>query len=133
MLNVYKYFDEPKSLDGIENYKQQLLSSGDVPKMYRFATHVIKGRWPEAEPIIMKHPYRALQYAKEIIKDRWSEAEPYIMQDPGDAFGYVRDILSKDKEWTSLKGHEHGRWKEAEQYIMSDSFWWKSYKNLVGI
>ena len=133
MLNIYKYFDEPKSLDGIENYKQQLLSTGDAPKLSRFAIDVLRERWPDAEPIIMKHPYRALFYARDVIKGRWEEAEPYIMQDPGDAFGYVRDILSKDEEWTSQPGHEHGRWKEAEKYIIRDGFWWKSYKSRVGI
>lgn len=133
MLNIYKYYDAPESLNGIEEYKQNLISTGDVPKIVNFALYIIKDRWPEAEPIIMKHSYKALQYTKELIKGRWIEAEPVIMKDPGDAFGYVRDILSRDKEWTSTKGHEHGRWKEAEQYIMSDSFWWNNYKKLVGL
>jgi hypothetical protein len=38
-------------------------------------------RRPEAEPIIMKVPGYAIQYARDILKERWVDAEPYIMKD----------------------------------------------------
>ncbi len=43
--------------------------------------YIIKGRWLEAEPYIMKDPEWAYWYARDIIKGRWPEAEPYIMTD----------------------------------------------------
>ena len=47
-----------------------------------------KGRWPEAEPYIMKDPGSAYWYARGVIGDRWKEAEPYIMKDPTYAYKY---------------------------------------------
>jgi len=49
---------------------------------YDYALHIIKGRWPEAEPCIMENAWAAYYYARYVIKGRWSEAEPYIMKDP---------------------------------------------------
>jgi hypothetical protein len=41
---------------------------------------VFKGRWPEAEPVIMRDPCEAMRYARDVIKGRWLEAEPVIRQ-----------------------------------------------------
>ena len=49
-----------------------------LENLYKHARDVIKGRWPEAEPFIMKDPTYAYYYAKDVIKDRWPEAEPAI-------------------------------------------------------
>jgi len=46
-----------------------------------YVHNVIKGRWPEAEPVIMKNAKMAYWYAKHIIKGRWPEAEPFIKSD----------------------------------------------------
>ena len=46
-----------------------------------YAKEMIKGRWKEAEPVIMQDPEHAYRYATSVIKDRWEEAEPYIMKD----------------------------------------------------
>ena len=51
-----------------------------------------KGRWPEAEPMIMQDIIYAYSYALNVIKGRWLEAEPYIMRDPQLAFYYARDV-----------------------------------------
>ena len=59
-----------------------------------YAYQVIKGRWPEAEPYIMKDPLHAYEYAKYVIKDRWPEAEPYIMKDPE-----VANLYSSAMRW----------------------------------
>ena len=47
---------------------------------YMYARDVIKGRWPEAEPYIMKDAMISFYYAKRVIKGRWPEAE-YIIGD----------------------------------------------------
>ena len=49
------------------------------PKMaHYYAYFVIKGRWKEAEPVIMKDTKYAYLYAADVIKGRFYEAEPYI-------------------------------------------------------
>ena len=157
MLNVYRYFDDYKSLQGIEKYKQKLISSGNTEDMIGFAKDVIKGRWDEAEPNIMKDPLDAYYYARDIIKGRWPqaepviikacpvayakgiikgrwiEAEPVIMQNPHNAAEYAEDVLSKDPEWCNIPGHENGRWPEAEPIIRTDKRRWGLYKKRFGL
>jgi hypothetical protein len=48
---------------------------------YRYAQYVIRGRWEEAESVIIKGPRGAWLYAWYILKSRWVEAEPYIKED----------------------------------------------------
>jgi predicted Zn-dependent protease len=59
-----------------------------------YAIEIIKGRWPEAEPNIVKDPQWACFYASHMIKGRWPEAEPYIMKDPFWAENY-KDTLKR--------------------------------------
>jgi len=51
----------------------------DPERAYYYARKVIKGRWPEAEPYIMKNSHWAYLYTRDIIKGRWPEAEPYMI------------------------------------------------------
>jgi hypothetical protein len=46
-----------------------------------YATKVLKGRWIEAESIIIKDAYFAYWYTRDILKGRWIEAEPIIAKD----------------------------------------------------
>jgi len=85
----------------------EILSSGDAREAYEYAIEVIQGRWPEAEPIIMKDPRSAYSYAMHVIQGRWAEAEPYIMNGPQLAYWYAREVIE-------------GRWAEAEPIIMKD-------------
>ena len=73
----------------------------------QYASRIIGGRWPEAEPIIAKDPDAASSYAIHIIKGRWPEAEPAIATDAEEAYAYIRQILKR-------------RWPEAEPVIMKD-------------
>ena len=45
---------------------------------FRYANDVIKGRWPEAESLIMCSASSAYYYAKYVIKGRWVEADDVI-------------------------------------------------------
>lgn len=58
-------------------------------RAYYYAKEVIKGYWPEAEPVMMTDPGLAFRYAKYVIKGRWPEAEAAIMTDPGAASSYA--------------------------------------------
>jgi hypothetical protein len=66
---------------------------------YIYARDVIHGRWPEAEPNIMKDPESAYWYAKNVIEDRWLEAEPYIKQDQYWAHWYAKDVTKTSSPW----------------------------------
>jgi hypothetical protein len=48
--------------------------------MWYYIENVINGRWPEAEPYIMKDSQYVYQYARDIIKGRWIEAEDIILK-----------------------------------------------------
>lgn len=142
MLNIYKYYDDAKALPlyskivpALAVYKDmnewnpsmrrvleplEHLIAKDPKQAYNYAKHVIKGRWPEAEPFILKDVIASFRYANGVLKCRWPEAEPLIIKDPYLAYEYARDILAKDKEWTSQPGHKNGRWPEAEPEIMKD-------------
>jgi hypothetical protein len=47
----------------------------------RYAFHVIKGRWPEAEAFISTNMFCIYYYAKFVIKCRWPEAEHKLIED----------------------------------------------------
>ena len=96
-----------------------------------YASSVIGGRWPEAEPMIIKdslagsadtHEFNPevarcrladdnsiINYVMKVIRGRWLEAEPTIMKDPYLAYDYARDVIK-------------GRWPEAEPTIMKNPY-----------
>ena len=75
-LDSHRFKDFPK--DVIEKV---ILKSEDVWCAYYYALKILKSRWKEAEPYIMKNSYYAYNYALYILKSRWLEAEPIIKQD----------------------------------------------------
>ena len=83
---------------------------------YEYADHVIKGRFPEGEPAIAKWPAWAYQYAKYILKDRWPEAEAVIVKSNFASAGlsHVRYAYEYAKDVIG------GRWPEAEAVIATD-------------
>lgn len=50
-------------------------------KIYYYASHVIGGRWAEAEHLILCDPIFSFWYTTDIIKARWPEVEPIIKKD----------------------------------------------------
>ena len=48
------------------------------------------GRWPEAEPVIMRDPNAALKYAELVLERRWPEAEPVIKTDRYAWYKYIQ-------------------------------------------
>jgi len=85
---------------------------------YWYAKHILEGRWPDAENVIMTNTRWAYWYARHIIHGRWREAEPVFMTDPRWACWYASNIK--------------GRWPEAEDVIKTDPYWWELYvKNVI--
>lgn len=122
VLQYAPYLIEIKDIDNNNVTDRRLLDLIPVPDLssgamtcYNYAARVIRDRWPEAEPIIMKHPGYALAYTEHVINSRiysaplirWTEAEPYIMRSPEHAWVYAHRIIQ-------------ARWAEAEPYIKED-------------
>ena len=77
---------------------------------YNYARNIIKGRFPEGEAAIAKHPVYAYEYARDIIKGRWPEGEAVIAEEPNWAFYYARHVI-------------RGRFPEAEPGLRRSDFW----------
>ena len=142
MLNVFKYFNNPKELDRsdlIDHMLLDVLAAGELdssdkarlepvlhlikrnPRMAMwYAAEIINQRWPEVEPIILKEPSQAYWYTRHVIKERWPEAEPVIMKDPLYAYKYARWII-------------RDRWPEAEPYIKQDGEQWARYAEFFNL
>ena len=67
---------------------EDMNKQGIARALYRYARHIIQGRWSEAEPYIKKDPKWAYNYAYFVIKGRWPEAEPCIKKDSFLAYCY---------------------------------------------
>lgn len=90
---------------------------------YEYARHILRARWPEAEPIIKKDPKSACYYTfhlvkrqineKHVVTTRWPEAEPYIMKNPVWAMLYVKNVIK-------VTNKANPRWPEAEPYIKTE-------------
>ena len=52
----------------------------DARTAVRYAATVIKGRWPEAEHIILQDPVEAAWYAVNVLGRRWPELEPKLIR-----------------------------------------------------
>ena len=76
---------------------------------YRYASQVLKGRWPEGEPVIATDPGLAYQYATDVIGGRFPEAEATIAKWAAWAYQYAKDVIG-------------GRWPEAEAVIAKSRF-----------
>jgi lambda repressor-like predicted transcriptional regulator len=137
-MNLYNFHSEPKSLIhhdeahefvpelfvdtryGSVRFPQELSNTqlgalSRVPKLaYYYAKNVLKRRWPEAEPYIMKDPVSAYLYTKAVIDGPWPEAEKYILQHANTALAYATNILRK-------------RWPEAEAILKTNDDLWVAY------
>lgn len=96
MINFYKFHKDQldnhelyaNEIEVFEKYGASVFSIQNIlhiikkipQSAYSYATHVIGGRWKEAEPYIMESPNSAYWYAVDVIKGRWKEAEPFIKQ-----------------------------------------------------
>ena len=99
---------------------EEINKYGIIRALYLYVRHIIKGRWPEAEPYIKKDPEWAEYYAIDIIRGRWPEAEPYIMRDPHWTYRYAIYVI-------------RGRWPEAEPHIKKDPEWARRYSKCFGV
>lgn len=137
MINFYNYHKE--QLDLVDLYSSSLnqyewcgidenydwnpikhIFKCEADTAYYYAIRVLKSRWPEAEPIILKSLWYSHLYALTVIKSRWLEAEPYLMKNPFRAYSYAQEVI-KD------------RWLEAEPFIQTEASIWTHYKRYFNI
>jgi len=136
----------PMSLsERIPEIEAEYLKVGDPSDLYLYAREVIKGRWPEAEPIIVGYSASfARLYAANILKRRWPEAEDIIAKTPMVALRYIKDFIGgrwpkaepyiiKEPECASQYAKEiiQGRWPEAEPIMIKDLWAAQSYLNYL--
>lgn len=112
MLNIYEYFDEPKSLSLYDKVNN---SMGYLKTSYAWGSSVTSDKLEPVLNVIKKSPELAYYYAKNIIEGRWPEGEPAIIKAPDWACMYARDIM-------------HDRWIEAEPVIKTDDYWRSGYE-----
>jgi hypothetical protein len=89
-----------------------------ISDLYEYVKDVIMGRWPEAEPLIVKDPEYAYVYARDVIKGRWPEAEAMFLANSLSDWRY--SLRARDYANDVIKG----RWPEAESA-------WASYPSLA--
>lgn len=96
---------------------------GNANLIYNYARSVIKGRWKEAEPALLKTQQWSVlcDYAKAYTSSRWPEFESVLLS------GGVR------AEFLVRYAHEvlHGRWKAAEPIIAKSALASMQYAHLV--
>jgi hypothetical protein len=60
-----------------------------------YAERCIRGRWPEAEGVILKDINNAISYHSKVVKERWSELEDRIIRKKKDLWVSGSEVLSK--------------------------------------
>ena len=97
-----KYKDSPE----IKKYKDVLAK--DPKYSYKYASHVVKGRFSEGEKAIATSAQYSHWYAEEVIKGRWPEGEQVIATSALYSSVYAEYVIK-------------GRFPEGEQVIATDA------------
>lgn len=134
---------EKALLEREKNYQKNYLESSLLTAdLLTYAKNVIQGRWPEAEPYLLRSRYIPTYYAIDVIKGRWPEAEPVIKDNARLSSLYARHalkdrfelgepaILKNPDEIVDYAIHVLGhRWPEAEPILKADNeVPWHEYK-----
>jgi hypothetical protein len=70
--------DEAEAFETMENLLAVCDEEIKAYWAYWYAAKIIKGRWPEAEPIILKDAEASYWYAVDVMNSVWPEAEDSI-------------------------------------------------------
>ena len=115
----------------LDEFESNLLKSGNIASISNYVSYTrhniphrrkhTKGRWLEAEPIIIKDPMFAVMYARDILHDRWEEAEEIIAECPANSLQYTLQVLNRN--WVNPKI----RFEKAEETISKNHFYALQY------
>jgi hypothetical protein len=143
MLNVYKKYDNPKTLTGYKELRPVIVAinrlvkhpnrlkpgdkeillanthlkifASEVELAVYFATGIIDKRVPDLEGVIAKDSHDAFVYARDVLKCRWADiGKPEVEQTIMVA---INDAVMYAKDVIK------GRWSDAEPYIMKNAYW----------
>jgi hypothetical protein len=100
-------------------------------------------RLPQLEPLILTDAMAACHYANYVIKGRWKEAEALILTNPIAAYSYswlLENMLhatervflqSPEISYRHALFYKEGRWKRAEPIIATDTWYALQYAKHV--
>lgn len=91
-MNLYEFHSEPTQLDGFDNSRNNPYVFVERWQSLRFPKFP-KDLSPKQISSIAKVPEFAFYYAKDVVKGRWLEAEPYIMKHPNWWYSYENFFL----------------------------------------
>jgi hypothetical protein len=100
-----------------EKGENAILEESPAVVLDEYSRECIKGRWPEAEPKLLKDISSACSYAC-YHKFRWEEIESEILKNPDLAIDYAENVIE-------------GSWEEAEDIISTDAGCAMRYSRLI--
>ncbi len=106
-------------------YEKYIIQS---PSNAYYYARQFKGRWPEAEPVIIQEIDSLVYYAISVLKGRWLEAEPRLLEMLEEKSPYVAAT------WATMyaKLAVRSRWPEGENYIFNSIEHVAEYKHFLG-
>lgn len=109
-----------------EKYEKYIIQS---PSNAYYYARQFKGRWPEAEPIIIQDIDALVYYAISVLKGRWLEAEPRLLEMLEERGPYAAAA------WATMyaKLAVRDRWPEGEDYIFNSKEHTAEYKHFLGM
>jgi len=92
MTPYQAYYKATRDL-GERTPELETLISQDAKYSFRYAKHVIKGRWELGENSISKDAKCSYWYAIDVIKGRWELGENSISKDAKCSYWYAIDVI----------------------------------------
>lgn len=100
------YPKSPEEIAALMEKEHLARIKGDPYAAFLYARNVIKGRWPEVEPIILKHPYVAYGYLRSIIKGKWPELEKVLVNEIDFRLDDLNNIEDEFSDGESITWHD---------------------------
>lgn len=93
--NIYSVFDDYIDFESVDysNYHMDLILASSFLS-YQYAYYVLKGPFPEGEPIIATDATYSRRYAFDVLKGRFHLGEPAIATDGWQSARYACELLN---------------------------------------
>lgn len=72
----------------------------DIEDAIHLCSRMMQGRWKTLEKRVLEigNPELALLYARHVVRGRWKEAEPILLKDVAVAIKYAKEFLDREAE-----------------------------------
>jgi len=95
-MNLFDLHPKPETLKGYQQrFQVPELAYEEAVKRAK-GKKGQERRSPDLEQVLVKDPVWAFMYARDVIKGRWPEAEPVIATSPEDTYYYGLYLISKN-------------------------------------